>query len=188
MEFLLTYGNMASMDSGQEECCHTVFIAIPENLSHSFYVRVFDPDCGGKNDHSNGLWETNTEFQLYGGDGCIHMHLQGGEEINSHSSQGTLLQEKLFANEPVFDNSWVTFGPFTAEQGEKIEKYSGRFFKLVVEGKTGNDGNQYAIALSSSDYENTKPVGAVLYQDEFDFTADLEGGKYNYSVTAEPID
>jgi len=187
-DFLITYGNMAKQECGDEGICQTIFIVIPEQHTSSFYVRIFDPDCGGKNDNSNGLWETNTEFEFYGGKGCIHMHLKDGQEINSHTDQGTLLQKELYADEPVIDNSWVTFGPFTAEQGEKLEAYSGRFFKLIVEGKTGNDCNHYAVALSSSDCENRELVGAVLYQEEIAFSADLENGKYNFSVVAEPLD
>lgn len=187
-DFFVTYGNMAKQDCAEEESHQTIFIVIPEHHLNSFYVRVFDPDCGGENDNSNGLWETNTEFEFYGGKGCIHLHFKDGKEINVHAEQGTLLQEELYADEPTIDNRWVTFGPFTAEQGEKLDTYSGRFFKLIVEGKTGNDGNQYAVALSSSDLENTELSGATMYQDEFALSADLQGGKYNYSVLAEPLD
>ena len=185
---MVTYGNMTQSDVVNACCSQTLFIVIPEGHANSFFVRVFDPDCGGKNDNCNGLWETNTEFEFYGGKGCIHMHLKDGKEMNSHSDKGTLLLEKLYADEPQIDNSWVTFGPFTAEQGEKLKDYSGRFFKLIVEGKTGNDGNHYAVALSSSGLENTELAGATLYKGEFALNADLNSGKYNYSIVAEPID
>jgi hypothetical protein len=188
IDFLITYGNMAKEDCREEEKSQTLFIVIPEQGTEIFYVRVFDPDCGGENDNCNGLFETNTEFGIYGGNGCVNLHMEGDEEINTHSDQGTLLQEELFADEPVIDNSWVTFGPFTAQQGEKLEAYSGRFFKLIVEGKTGNDCNHYAVVLSSSGQENTALDGASLYMDENTLSADLQDGKYSYSVVAEPID
>jgi len=186
MDMLATFGNMSKTDIEPESFCQTIFFVIPENHQNSFYVRVFDPDCGGANDDSKGLWETNTEFEIYGGTGCIHLTTID-EEIKYVSSTGTLLQEELFAEEPTIDNSWVTFGPFTADQGEKLPAYSGRYFKLIVEGKTGNDCNKYGLFLSSSDEENEVLKGAFIYHDEFAFKADMKDRKQEISISAEPI-
>lgn len=188
VDLMTTYGNMAATESGDNDCSRTIFFVIPENFQGSFYVRIFDPDCGGAHDNSNGLWETNTEFEMYGGEGCVKLPGDGQEEQELAEGSGTLLQEKLFADEPVIDDTWVTFGPFKAGQGEKLEEYSARFFKLVIDGTTGDDGNQYAVFLSISDDQNKELNGASIYKDTYAFNEDLMGGKYNYSVSAEPVE
>lgn len=188
VDLMTTYGNMATNDSIDDACSRTIFFVLPENYTGSFYVRIFDPDCGGANDNSIGLWETNTEFEVFGGAGCIKMPGAESEDQESIEGSGTLLQEKLFADESAIDGTWVTFGPFKAEQGEKLEEYSARFFKLVVGGTTGDDGNQYAVFLSISDDRNEELNGASIYKDSYAFSEDLKGGKYNYSISAEPVE
>lgn len=168
---LTTYGNMTTQENTRSNCSRTIFFILPENLEGAFYVRIYDPDCGGAHDDSNGLWETNTEFEVFGG-----------------KDYGTLLEEQLFAAEPLIDGTWVSFGPFTVDQGEKLEEYNARFFKMNVGGKTGNDRNQFAVFLSNSDRVNEPVAGASLYCDAFAMNEDLKGGKYNYSVSAEPVD
>ncbi len=188
IDLLTTCGNMSITNSETADCSRILFIVVPEHHVGAFYVRVFDPDCGGEHDSSNGLWETNTEFEVYGGAGCICVPGAGNEQVSASVASGILLDKKLFANEPGIDGTWVTFGPFTSAQGEKREAYDARFFKLIVGGKTGDDRNHYAVVLSSSGDQNKEINGASIYKDTYAFNEDLQKGKYNYSVNAEPVE
>lgn len=141
--------------------CQEIYFALPEDLDVPFYIRIFDPDCGGRLDVGVGLWETNTRFSFYGGEGC----LTGGSEPR-HSS-GELLAEKLFAREKLVDNQWVPIGPFHTERGETLGEYPGyAFFKIIVSGRTGNDGNQFSVYLSLDADRNLPLSGAAIFQYE----------------------
>ena len=41
--------------------------AYPKDYTKPFYIRVFDPDCGGENDEIQGEFNTKTKFSVYGG-------------------------------------------------------------------------------------------------------------------------
>ena len=66
-----TFGNMVEDEPDPCIQSQTIFFVVPEAYKSEFYFRVFDPDCGGAYDQPNGLWETNTVFEVYGGEGCI---------------------------------------------------------------------------------------------------------------------
>jgi hypothetical protein len=146
-----TLGNMLGEHSEKELSSQTVFFAVPAQLKDTVYFRVFDPDCGGTYDKPNGLWETNTIFEVYGGKGCISEIDARKTEPTGNYKSGTILHRVLFGCESEVDGKWVSFGPFSIDQGEALDDYPKYvFFKLIVEGRTGNDGNVYALSVSSS--------------------------------------
>jgi hypothetical protein len=159
-----TLGNMLGESYETDVHSQTIFFAVPTGLNEYMYLRVFDPDCGGAYDKPNGLWETNTVFEVYGGKGCI-------SELDARRSlpegdykSGTILYRALFARESEVDGTWVTFGPFLPVQGETLEAYPGyAFFKLIVEGRTGNDGNIYALLVSSRPDKNSEVVNSEVF-------------------------
>ncbi|MEX0985883.1 MAG: hypothetical protein WD052_00305 [Bacteroidales bacterium] len=161
---MITYGNMSEKGCGDDDFSQTIFFTVPGNFKGDFYMRVFDPDCGGAYDMSSGLWETNTVFEIYGGEGCIsHQDARQSGRIGNYKS-GDLLQRKLFARESEVDGSWVSFGPFNSGMGEDIKEYPGyKFFKLIVEGRTGNDGNLYALQISEDHSENSEITYARIF-------------------------
>lgn len=160
-----TLGNMLGGWSHTDVSSQTIFFAVPAELNEYMYLRVFDPDCGGAYDKPNGFWETNTVFEVYGGKGCI-------SELDARRSlpegdykSGTILYRALFARESEVDSTWVSFGPFLPHQGETLEAYPGyAFFKLIVEGRTGNDGNIYALSVSSRPDRNTEIANAEIFE------------------------
>lgn len=160
-----TYGNMVK--EGHDPCIQsqTIFFAVPEGYKNEIYLRVFDPDCGGAYDHPDGLWETNTIFEVYGGEECIsEIDARRTEPVGDYKS-GTILHKALFACESEVDGKWVSFGPFTTAMGEKLKDYPGYFFfKLIVEGRTGNDGNVYALSLSSHDNTNREIPNSGIFE------------------------
>ncbi len=191
LDILATYGNMLQEDCIKEDISKTVFFMIPERYKSSFYIRVFDPDCGGMNDNLNGLWETNTIFEVFGGDGCICKSDTNELILKRISKSGTLLSSELFGDESLIDNTWFSFGPFKPEQGEAIGAHTGKFFKIVIEGRTGDDCNLYALFLSNSDEENIAIDGARQYYDidKIILSENIapESVENEFSISAEPI-
>jgi len=146
---LATFGNMSEECCGDDDFSQTIFLAIPGTYEGDFFLRVFDPDCGGEYDMPTGHWETNTIFEVFGGEGCISALDARKTSPSGNYRSGIVLERQLFARESEVDGSWVTFGPFRASMGESLDTYPGyRFFKLIVEGRTGNDGNIYGLQVS----------------------------------------
>lgn len=161
----VTYGNMTVNQYDGAIRSQTVFFYVPDQHTGDLYLRVFDPDCGGSFDRPDGLWETNTLFEVYGGDGSISGEdARGTMPLGSYKA-GTLLHRALFAKESGVDGKWVSFGPFTPAMGESLADFPGyRFFKLIVEGRTGNDGNVYALSISSTSNSNTAIDAAGVFE------------------------
>jgi hypothetical protein len=160
-----TYGNMTDNHHNGTIRSQTVFFYVPDQHTGDLYLRVFDPDCGGSFDRPDGLWETNTLFEVYGGDGCISgTDARNTVPLGSYKS-GTLLHSALFAKESGVDGKWVSFGPFSSGMGEALADFPGyRFFKLIVEGRTGDDGNVYALAISSTSTSNAAIDAAGVFE------------------------
>lgn len=168
--FLTTFGNMSEKSCVDDDFSQLLFFAIPVNFTDQFYLRIFDPDCGGKYDLSIGLWETNTQYELYGGLGCIsNIDARNTDPVGAYKS-GKLLAKGIFAEESVLDGQWVSYGPFTANQGEQINAFPDySFFKVIVEGRTGNDGNMYELLLSKLENKNEKIDHAVFFHYELTY-------------------
>jgi len=166
-DLMATFGNMSEQCCGDDDFSQTIFLAIPSEGPGNFYIRLFDPDCGGAHDLASGLWETNTVFEMYGGKGCLsEPDARMTSPVGNYRS-GVLLERALFARESAVDDTWITFGPFTPEEGEQLSIHPGySFFKLIVEGQTGNDGNVYGIAISRAPGVNLDIDHAVHFEYE----------------------
>lgn len=172
---LATYGNMTRVPCGDNDFVQIIFIRIPDKLNQPFYVRIYDPDCGGEHDIQNDLWETNTQFELYGGKACItHPDARSGN-LEGRYNSGERMAHALFARESRYDARWYTMGPFEAGQGEYLEAFAGHFFKLLVEGKTGDDGNIYSLFVSLDPHKNVPVYGADIFQFETTFQTTGKG-------------
>ncbi len=172
---LATYGNMTRVPCGDNDFVQIIFIRIPDKLNQPFYVRIYDPDCGGEHDIQNDLWETNTQFELYGGKACItHPDARSGN-LEGRYNSGERMARALFARESRYDARWYTMGPFKAGQGEYLETFAGHFFKLLVEGKTGDDGNSYSLFVSLDPHKNVPVYGSDIFQLESTFQTAGEG-------------
>jgi hypothetical protein len=163
-DLLVTFGNMSGDEVVDDDFSQVVFCAVPANHPGDIWIRIYDPDCGGVLDRVNGLWETNTLFAVYGGRGCITDKDARGVSPTGNYASGKLLQQEIFAEESEVDGQWVTLGPFTTADGEQVEAFPGYvFFKLLVEGQTGNDGNVYSLFLSQRRGENSPVPHAALF-------------------------
>ena len=165
--FLVTFGKDAKKSYGDDDNCQTFFFSIPKSYSKPVYIRIFDPSTGGKHDEIIKTANTETSFELYGGLGCIsEKDARETNPVGKYKS-GNLLHSKVFKDESKYDDTWYTIGPLSPSQGEYSEEYFGYIFKLICEGKTGDDGNLYRYFLSTSPTENIAISGGNAFTFEY---------------------
>ena len=170
--FLVTFGRNAKTSYGDDDFYQIFFFSIPREYTQQFYIRVFDPDCGGEHDELIGdEWDTRTMFSVYGGIGADpdqHEEAKGLEKGQNYKT-GNLLQTRTFGNDARYDNAWYSFGPFTATQGEYNERWNSYIFKIICEGISGDDGNLYRYYLSRDANSNIPIEGANAYTYKYTF-------------------
>ncbi len=159
---LVTYGPNAETIEGDDDYGQIIYFSIPDSLKRPVFLRIFDPDAGGRVDAPFGDWNTVTKFMLYGGDSCFTPPVQGDSlMVIENSAEGRLIKQVDFGSDPYLDNKWYNFATLTASQGQKSG--DDRIFKLVVEGSAGNDGNIFEVALSLSEKKNLLPDGGRIF-------------------------
>jgi len=170
--FLVTFGRNAKTSYGDDDFYQIFFFSIPREYTQQFYIRVFDPDCGGEHDELIGdEWDTRTMFSVYGGIGADpdqHEEAKGLEKGQNYKT-GNLLRTMTFGNDARYDNAWYSFGPFTATQGEYNERWNSYIFKIICEGISGDDGNLYRYYLSRDANSNIPIEGANAYTYKYTF-------------------
>lgn len=166
---LVTFGAQAERSWGDDDFSQVFFIRIPMTQVEPIYIRVFDPDTGGELDEGKGAFDTKVRFSVYGGQGCYtHPDAQAVDPVGNYKS-GNLLASRSFASSNRYDNDWYTFGPFNPLEGEHVEKFDGRVFKIIADGESGDDGNLYKYFLSTSSRENKEVEGGNLFTYEYTF-------------------
>jgi hypothetical protein len=167
--FLMTFGNKAETSWGDDDFSQTFFFLIPETFKEPVFIRIFDPDCGGEYDELNGVFDTRTEFSVYGGkDSWSNKDAQETDPKGNYKS-GNLLSSKTFGVNPRYDNNWYTFGPFNPTEGEYVAKFGGNILKIIAEGIEGNDGNLYRYFLSTKMDDNKPVEGGNAFAYEYSF-------------------
>ncbi len=167
--YLVTFGADADKSWGDDDFCQIFFLRIPMDQTEPIYIRVFDPDTGGELDEGKGEFNTQVSFSVYGGEGSwSNEDAQGVDPIGNYKS-GNLLASRTFQANIKYDNEWYTFGPFNPFEGEYVEKYDGRIFKVIAEGLSGDDGNLYKYFLSISPNENKEVEGGNIFTYEYTF-------------------
>ena len=95
--FLVTFGANSLTSWGDDDFSQTFFFVIPEDNITPIYIRVFDPDTGGKHDEQKNEWNTHMRFSVYGGKECItHPDATSSDPTGNYKS-GNLLASKVFA-------------------------------------------------------------------------------------------
>ncbi|HEX2968393.1 MAG TPA: hypothetical protein VHO46_04750 [Bacteroidales bacterium] len=157
--FLVTFGKDGKTSWGDDTFHSVWFFSIAKDYTRPFYIRIFDPDCGGEHDEIQGDFNSRTLFSVYGGKGVdpnINTESRG-DERGVNFKKGNLLVSRLFSNDAKTDNKYYVFGPFNPTDGDFNPKWNSYIFKIVCEGVTGDDGNLYRYFLSS-DPNNDIPV------------------------------
>lgn len=99
--FLITFGKEGGVTSwGDDDFSQTFFFALPKDYKDPFYIRVYDPDTGGKTDELNNFWNTRMMYSIYGGKGC-YTH----EEANGISPTGNYRAGRFLQRVP---SGWTT--------------------------------------------------------------------------------
>jgi hypothetical protein len=168
--YLVTFSKDALPSWGDDDFVQIFFFVIPENYKTPFYLQIFDPDIGGSIDENDGPFDSETTFSFYGGVKCYTDKDAQSEHPKGNFKSGKMLASKVFGVNPRFDNNWqFKFGPFNPDEGEVVPNKMGRYFKIVVEGTKGNDGNLYKFFLST-DPVLQKPIeGANAFAYEYTF-------------------
>lgn len=167
--FLVTFGSSGLKSWGDDDFCQIFFLSVPVTQKTPIYIRVYDPDCGGKFDEMYGTDDTKTKFSIYGGVGAYtDKDAQKIDPIGNYKS-GTLLDSKTFGVDEKYDNNWYTFGPFNPSDGEKMAEFGQYYFKIIAQGIQGDDGNLYSYYFSSSADENKRIEGSNAFTFEYTF-------------------
>ena len=168
--YLVTFGKDSDTKWGDHDFVQTFFVEIPVNISQPFYIRIFDPEVGGKIDEAKNQFNTKTRFSIYGGKGAVS-GVDATRDLPVGSKHtGSILKTKVFSVDPKTDGQWYSFGPFNPTEGElNTTEYNGYIFKIVAEGISGDDGNLYKYFISSSGSENSALEGANIFTYEYTF-------------------
>lgn len=164
---LITFSQEADKEYGDDDYKQAFYVIIPQDVRSPFFIRVFDPDIGGKNDENIGGFNSSTKFSVFAGHGVYTDVIKN--KIESEMPSGQLKATKTFSNEPQYDNGWYSFGPFNPIEGEFVEELNGNVFKILAEGKQGNDGNIYKYFISSTAFTNNDLEGVNVFTFEYTF-------------------
>jgi hypothetical protein len=168
--FLVTFGKDGKTSWGDNDFNQIFFFTILKDFKQQFYIRVFDPDCGGEHDEIQGDFNTKTMFSVYGGKGVdpeVNEESRGLEKGANYKG-GNLLASRVFGGEARYDNNYYTFGPFNPSEGDYNERW-GYIFKVVCEGISGDDGNLYRYFLSRDPNTNLAIEGANAFTYAYTF-------------------
>ena len=176
--FLTTYGISSTAGiNGDNDSVQVIFLEVPNTLTDTLYVRIFDPELGAGGFPADidelcrpptcpsATWDTSTTFSLYGG-GSAYSALEARQAAfatpsDTGISTGTLIISQTFAVSATLDDTWYLFATINPTQGELVG--NKRVFKLSVVGGSGDDGNLYNVALSTSATSNIAPQGARIF-------------------------
>lgn len=166
--FLVTFGNESEKSWGDDDNNQIVFFSIPQEQKKPFFIRVFDPNIGGKHDENKQGFNTTTKFSLYG-TGCFSKKDEENKDPVGNYKMGNLIASKSFGSEATYDDKWYTFGPINPLEGELLPDLGGYIFKLNIEGVSGDDGNLYRLFMSVKNNENIPVEGGNAFMYEYSF-------------------
>lgn len=169
--FLVTFGKEGKTSWGDDSFYSVWFFSINKDYTRPFYIRVFDPDCGGEHDEIQGEFNSRTLYTVYGGKGVDpEVNLESrGDERGLNYKRGNLLASRMFGKDAKTDNKYHVFGPFNPTDGEFNLKWNSYMFKIVCEGVAGDDGNLYRYFLSSDPNNNIPLEGANAFTYKYIF-------------------
>jgi len=166
--FLVTFGNKAEKNWGDDDYNQIVFFSLPKEQKTPFYIRIFDPNIGGKYDENKEGFNSSSTFSLYGA-GCFSEKDEENKDPIGNYKKGNLINSKTFGAETIYDGKWFVFGPINPLEGEYLPNLGGYIFKLVVDGTSGDDGNLYRLFMSVKDDDNIPVEGGNAFMYEYSF-------------------
>lgn len=172
--YLVTFSKDSEKKWGDDDNNQIIFFSIPVDQKNPFYIRVFDPNVGGKFDEAKGGFNSKTKFSIYGA-GCFSNKDEENKDPVGNYKQGNLIHSKTFGSELTYDGKWYTFGPINPMEGELLPELGGNIFKMIIDGDSGDDGNLYKLFMSVSSKENKEVEGGNAFMYEYSFR--LNSGK-----------
>jgi hypothetical protein len=167
--YLVTFGGNATTAWGDDDFCQIFFCIVPASQTGPVYIRIYDPDTGTDLDELKGPANTVISFSVYGGKGCWSDTAAHSIHLHDNFKSGILITSRSFGNELPYNKKWFSMGPFNPAEGEYSEKLGGRVFKIIAQGKSGDDGNMYKYFLSSSSTENIPVEGGNFFTYKYHF-------------------
>ena len=167
--FLATFGKNAQKKWGDDDFSQVYFFVIPKDVNQQIFIKVFDPNVGGKHDEARGDYDSRTRFEVYGGRNTITPKAAKSPDPIPGYDSGVLMDSKTFNDSPTYDDKWYTFGPYNPKEGELAPEFGGYVFKIIAKGLTGDDGNLYRYFLSSSLQHNIPVEGSNGFTYECSF-------------------
>jgi hypothetical protein len=169
--FLVTFGKYGKTSWGDNDFYQIFFFSILKDYTQPFYIRVFDPDCGGANDEIQGEFNSKFQFSVYGGKGVDPDKNEDSKGLDKgiNYKTGNMLASKVFGSEARYDNKYYTFGPFNPAEGDFNERWNSYIFKIICEGVSGDDGNLYRFFLSRDANNNLPIEGANAFTYAYTF-------------------
>jgi len=167
--FLCTFSKGAEKNWGDDDNVQIIFFVIPSTEKNPIYIKLFDPNVGGKHDETHGPFNSKTKFSVYGGQGAHSSPDAKKHDPDGNFRSGVLLGSKTFADESDYDDKWFSMGPFNPVEGELQTDVGGYVFKVIIEGQDGDDGNLYRLFMSSDKTENKVIEGGNMFTYEYSF-------------------
>ncbi len=169
--FLVTFGKEGKTSWGDNDFYQIFFFSVLKDYAKPFYIRVFDPDCGGENDEIQGNFNSRFVFSVYGGKGVDPDKNEDSKGLDNkvNFKTGNLLGSRTFGSEARYDNKYYTFGPFNPSEGDFNERWNSYIFKIICEGTAGDDGNLYRYFLSRDQNNNLPIEGANAFTYAYTF-------------------
>jgi hypothetical protein len=71
--FLTTFSSGADKQWGDDDYVQSFFFVVPKSTFGAVFIKVFDPNIGGKHDvvNGDGVFNSKTKFMVYGGGGAF---------------------------------------------------------------------------------------------------------------------
>ncbi len=158
----INYGADARTSEGDNDYQQAIYLSVPATTKRRLFVRIFDPDTGGRFDQPGFKGETITEFSVFGGPGADATAFAGIERLSrQEASNGRLLAKQAFGASPQHDGKWVTIATLEPANGERVGDRI--LFRLLVNAIRGDGGNVFDVALSVDANENVAPEGLRMF-------------------------
>jgi PKD repeat protein len=126
VKWIYVFGRDGDTDYGALHQPQSVVVSLPASVKAPVTIRIIDADVRGRHDEADGAWTTSTAFSVFAGSTRL-----ASRTVTPQDRDGTVL----------------SFGPFTAAQGEP--QGESVLFRVEAAGLEGNDNNLFAVEVDS---------------------------------------
>ncbi len=154
----VTYGADGNPREGDNDFKQVFFIQVNENRDEPIVVELFDANCGGNIDKVfKHKYDSKFKFSLYGGSKVYTAETTiDGIPSSSNMYKGKLLKQLIVTNEADYENNWTFFASINKREGELVNGFY--YFKVIVEGLSGDDANIFNIRAVSKNKEEIRII------------------------------